>query len=118
MARCDEGYRCQVCGQDVIAITESDLYLRFVLGEVHLERLHLTPERHIRCNPSLAQYIVHDQFERVAMEGPFAKEHLDPDFVQEEELRVTTAWERLQALPRLGLALAEYPLTVTPASRG
>ena len=40
MAKCDEGYRCEVCGQDVEAITESDLYLRFVLGEVPLEMLH------------------------------------------------------------------------------
>ena len=28
MARCDQGYLCDVCGQDVEAITESDLYLR------------------------------------------------------------------------------------------
>ena len=26
MAKCDEGYRCEVCGRDVEAITESDLY--------------------------------------------------------------------------------------------
>ena len=37
MAKCDEGYRCEVCGVDVEAITESDLYLRYVLGEVPLE---------------------------------------------------------------------------------
>ena len=58
MARCDEGYRCEVCGRDVEAITESDLYLRYVLGEVPLERLHLQRERHISCNPALAQFIV------------------------------------------------------------
>jgi hypothetical protein len=43
VAKCDEGYRCEVCGRDVEAITDSDLYLRFVLGEVPLETLHLSP---------------------------------------------------------------------------
>src|SRR5262249_26300165 len=28
MARCEQGYRCDVCGQEVEAINESDLYLR------------------------------------------------------------------------------------------
>ena len=37
MAKCDEGYRCEMCGRDVEAIAESDLYLRYVLGEVPLE---------------------------------------------------------------------------------
>src|SRR5207253_5771351 len=55
--KCDEGYVCEVCGRDVEPITDSDLYLRYVLGEVPLERLHLQRERHIRCNPALAQYI-------------------------------------------------------------
>ena len=53
MAKCDEGYRCEVCGRDVEVIAESDLYLRYVLGEVPLERLHRLPERHIRCNAAL-----------------------------------------------------------------
>ena len=34
MARCEQGYLCDVCGQDVGEITESDLYLRYLLGEV------------------------------------------------------------------------------------
>ena len=55
MARCEQGYLCEVCGRDVGEITESDLYLRYVLGEVPPEQLHLLPERHIRCNPALAQ---------------------------------------------------------------
>ena len=37
MARCDEGYRCEVCGKDVEAVTDSDLYLRYILGEVPLD---------------------------------------------------------------------------------
>jgi len=34
VAACDQGYLCDVCGQDVAAITDSDLYLRYVMGEV------------------------------------------------------------------------------------
>jgi hypothetical protein len=58
MARCEQGYLCEVCGKDVAEITDSDLYLRYILGEVPPEELHLRRERHLRCNPELAQYIV------------------------------------------------------------
>ena len=114
MARCDEGYRCEVCGRDVEAVTDSDLYLRFVLGEVPLERLHRLPERHLRCNPALAQYIVHPNFAPVACAGPFAKSELDPEFVAADEERVTRGYRRLLAIPTLGLSVPEYPLAVTP----
>ena len=114
MARCDEGYRCEVCGADVEAITESDLYLRYVLGEVPMEKLHLFPERHIRCNPALAQYISDPAFAPVVCEGVFDKRVLDAEYVAEEERRVTRGWRRLQAIPTLGLTLAEYPISVTP----
>lgn len=114
MAKCDEGYRCDVCGADVEAITDSDLYLRYVLGDVPLDRLHLSPERHVRCNPALAQYIVDPDFEPVVCEGPFAKSELDAAFVAAEEARVTRGWRRLRAIPALGLSIAEYPLAVTP----
>lgn len=114
MAKCDEGYRCEVCGHDVEAVTESDLYLRFVLGEVPLEMLHRLAERHIRCNPALAQYIVHPDFAPVACEGLFAKSEMDAAFVAAEERRVTRAFRRLLAIPTLGLTVPEYPLGVTP----
>jgi hypothetical protein len=114
MAKCDEGYRCDVCGGDVEGVTESDLYLRFVLGEVPLELLHRLPERHICCNPALAQYIVHPAFSPVACEGPFAKAEMDPQFVAAEEERVTRGYRRLLAIPTLGLSVPEYPLGVTP----
>jgi hypothetical protein len=111
MALCDEGYLCDVCAQDVEAIVDSDLYLRYVLGEVHPEHLHRTPERHIRCNPTLAQFIVDDRFAPAPCPGMFAKELLDPAFVAQEEARVTRAWRRLQEIPALGLAtIQEYPL--------
>ena len=57
MAKCDEGYRCEVCGEDVTSIVDSDLYLRYVIGELDPEVLHTSPERHIRCNPVLAQFM-------------------------------------------------------------
>ena len=62
MVRCEQGYLCDVCGAEVEAITESDLYLRYVLGEVPPELLQRTPERHVRCNPALAQYIADPAF--------------------------------------------------------
>jgi hypothetical protein len=110
MARCEQGYLCDVCGQDVGEITDSDLYLRYVLGEVPPEQLHLLPERHIRCNPSLAQYIVDPAFPPVHCDGFFAKGTLDAAFVAEEEGRVTRGWRRLQELPTLGIPIIEYPL--------
>lgn len=115
MAKCDEGYRCEVCGRDVESITESDLYLRYVLGEVPLELLHRLPERHIRCNPAVAQFIVNSDFPAESCPGSFDKSTLDPDYVREEETRVTRGWQRLQAIPTLGLSVPEYPLSVTPA---
>ncbi len=110
MARCEQGYLCDVCGQEVEEMTDSDLYLRYVLGEVPPERLHLSPERHIRCNPAVAQFIVHPAFEPVVCDGPFAKQNLDPASVAEQETWVTRGWQRLQELPGLGLPITEYPL--------
>ncbi len=110
MARCDQGYLCDVCGQDVEVITESDLYLRYILGEVSPLALPTMRERHVRCNPATAQYIVDPAFPPVQCEGLFAKEQLDPAYVAEQEARVTRAWRRLQEIPTLGLPITEYPL--------
>ena len=111
MARCDEGYLCEVCGDEVEEITDSDLYLRYVLGEVHPEKLHALRERHLRCNPTLAQFIVDPAFQPpIVLSGPFAKSELDAAFVAEEEARVTRGWRRLQELPRSRLPIVEYPL--------
>jgi hypothetical protein len=110
MARCEQGYRCEVCGQDVEEMVDSDLYLRYILGEVPPDLLLNAPERHIRCNPTLAQFVVDAAFSPVKCDGPFAKEGLDPAFVAEQEERVTRAWRRLQELPVLRLPIEEYPL--------
>jgi hypothetical protein len=111
MALCEQGYLCEVCGGDVEGIIESDLYLRYVLGEVPPEKLHILRERHIRCNPTLAQFIIDPKFEPVRCQGPFAKDQLDAAYVAEQEVRVTRAWRRLQEIPSLSLAtIQEYPL--------
>ena len=113
MAKCDQGYLCEVCGKDVETVLESDLYLRYVLGEVPLEALHLQAERHIRCNPALGQYIAADDFPTAKCEGPFAKSQFDADYVNVEEARVTRGWRRLVAIPTMGVSVAEYPLHIT-----
>ena len=94
--KCDEGYRCEVCGEDVTSIVESDLYLRYVIGELDPETLHTTPERHIRCNPVLAQFIEHDQFQPpVVVQGDFSRAEMDPEFVRQRSERVTRGFVRL-----------------------
>ena len=110
MAKCDEGYLCDVCGQDVAELTDSDLYLRYIIGMLDPEVLHTTSERHIRCNPTLAQYIVSDDFGALPVEGPFDKRDLDAAFVQERERLVTRGWRRLQEVSGLGIPIIEYPL--------
>jgi hypothetical protein len=110
MAVCEQGYLCDVCGEDVEGLAESDLYLRYVLGEVDPETLHVSPERHIRCNPTLGQFIVHDSFPPVTAVGPFAKGELDPEYVAEEEARVTRGYLRLLELTGQDLPITEYPL--------
>ncbi len=111
MAACDQGYLCDVCGADVEGIMESDLYLRYVLGEVSPLALPTQRERHIRCHAALAQFIVDPDFQPAKCDGVFAKETLDPTFVAEQEAQVTRAWRRLQEIPKLGIPLTEYPLT-------
>jgi hypothetical protein len=110
MARCEQGYLCDVCGLDVEQITESDLYLRYVLGEVSPLALPGMRERHIRCNPATAQYIVDPAFPPVQCDGVFNKTMLDTAYVVEQEGKVTRAWRRLQEIPTLGIPITEYPL--------
>jgi len=116
MARCEQGYLCEVCGRDVEEITDSDLYLRYILGEVPLYQLHQLRERHVRCNPALAQYIVDPEFPPISCDGVFAKSNFDRQYVADEETRVTRGWKRLRAIPSLGLPIDQYPLA--PANSG
>ena len=95
MAKCDEGYRCEVCGEDVTSIVDSDLYLRFVIGELDPEVLHTSSERHIRCNLVLAQFIEHEAFAGVVAEGDFSRRGLDPGFVKQRSELVSRGYVRL-----------------------
>ncbi len=110
MAKCDEGYRCDVCGNDVETVEDSDLYLRFVIGMVDPETLHTQPERHLRCNPSLSQFIVADEFDPVSVHGDFDKRQLDAEFVSNREMLVTRGWRRLQEIAHSDLPIHMYPL--------
>jgi hypothetical protein len=111
MARCEQGYLCEVCGAEVEDITESDLYLRYVLGEVDPETLHVQPERHLLCNPILTQFIVAEGFATPVLSGPFGKLDLDPAFVRDEEARVTRGYLRLkEVFFQDGLPINEFPL--------
>lgn len=111
MAKCDEGYLCAVCSGDVENITDSDLYLRYVIGSLDPELLHAQPEKHIRCNPTLAQFIIADDFEPVVVEGDFGKANLDAEHVKEREQLVTRGWMRLKEIKQLGeVSILEFPL--------
>ena len=110
MARCDQGYLCQVCGEEVEEIIDSDLYLAFVLGEVQAELLLDQPERHMRCNPERAQYILDLEFPPVECQGFFDKRLLDAVYVAEEEARVTRAFRHLRAVARRGGSVFDSPL--------
>ena len=110
MAKCDQGYLCEVCGEDVAELVDSDLYLRYIVGLLDPEVLHTTPERHIRCNPALAQYIVAEGFEPVIVEGPFDKRTLDAEFVREQERLLSRGWRRLKEVAGKELKIIDYPL--------
>ena len=110
MAKCEQGYLCDVCSEEVADITDSDLYLRFIIGEVTAGELTTATERHLRCNPAQSQFIVDERFEPVFVEGPFDKRQLDTDDVARREDLVTRGWRRLQHVRQLSIPIGEYPL--------
>ena len=86
MAKCDEGYLCEVCGQDVADLSDSALYLQYVIGWIDPETLHTRRESHLRCQPNLAQFIDDPQFDPpITIEGPFDRRKLDPNFAAVED---------------------------------
>ncbi len=117
MAKCDQGYLCEVCAREVPDITASDLYLRYVIGEIDSRELLSSPERHITCNPTLAQFIVDDGFPPIAIDGPFGKQHLDAEGVRLREELVTRGWRRLQEVRQLRLPISDYPLNPRGSSK-
>lgn len=112
MAKCDQGYLCEVCGLEVEDITDSDLYLRYVLGDIPVRELMTAPERHLRCNPVLAQFIVDPEFSPVVVTGPFDKGLQDPADVAAREELTTRGWKRLYEVRGLGIPISQYPLSL------
>lgn len=114
MAACDEGYRCEVCGEPVPNMLDSALYVRYVLREVPLHELFTQRERHLQCDPELAQYIVHEKFATPEANGSACKFQLSPADRQSRETEVTAAWLRLREVIQQRVPITEYPL---PCSR-
>jgi len=111
VANCDEGYNCDRCGAYVENARESELYLRFVMGFVPLDELPREPERHIRCAPEFAQFIVDDAFEPVVCDEVALDKRLLPTEVRRrQEEAFTRAWRRLQEVADAGLPVDAYPL--------
>ncbi|MDG1893292.1 MAG: hypothetical protein P8J37_00125 [Fuerstiella sp.] len=113
MAKCDQGYLCELCGEEVTSIGDSDLYLRYVTGQIDSRELLASAERHIRCNAVVAQFIVDRDFETVGVEGPFSKSAMDASFVTKQETLITRGWQRLQELVEVAdtLPVSAYPLS-------
>ncbi|MDZ4851875.1 MAG: hypothetical protein SGI77_21510 [Pirellulaceae bacterium] len=113
MARCDQGYLCRICGAEVEDIIDSELYLRFVIGEIDPETLHSQPECHLRCNPSLAQFITDARFDpHVEIEGAFSKSVLDIEFVRARSTLINNGYARLWEImsDEIGMSVIDYPL--------
>jgi len=93
-------------------ICDSDLYLRYVTGQIDSRELLASPERHIRCNAVVAQFIVDRNFELVHVEGPFSKSEMDSEYVTKQETLITRGWQRLQELAEIAdtLPVSGYPL--------
>ena len=112
MANCDEGYNCDRCGEYVQNVKVSELYLRYVMGAVPASELPREPERHIRCAPEFAQFIVDKRFDPVVCDDPaLDKRSLPVDVRLRQERVFTRTWLRLQEVADSGMSVDEYPLS-------
>jgi len=110
MAKCDQGYLCEVCGEAVERIVDSALYLQFVIGWIDPETLHTRRECHLRCHPTLAQFIDDERFESVVVEGEFDRNQMDTAFATERNDLVTRGYQRLRELQSARVPVSDYPL--------
>jgi hypothetical protein len=113
MAKCDEGYLCEVCGEEVERLTDSALYLQYVIGWIDPETLHTRRECHLRCVPAVSQFIDDDRFApQVVLEGALDRRCLDPEFAAARVELITRGYQRLWELQtqRRGLTVVDYPL--------
>lgn len=96
MAKCEEGYLCEVCGGDVEHLRDSALYLQFILGWIDPETLHTRRECHLLCAPALTQFIDDAKFAELEIpQGEFERSQLDAEFAAERAALVTRAYHRL-----------------------
>ena len=113
MAKCDEGYLCAVCGEEVEGLVDSALYFQYVIGWIDPETLHTRRECHLRCQPTLAQFIDDERFEpKVEVAGEFDRRQLDAQFAAERAELITRGYRRLWELQegRRGVTVVDYPL--------
>lgn len=113
MAKCDEGYLCEVCANEVEGIVESALYLQYVIGWIDPETLHTRRECHIRCQPSLAQFIDDERFQPpVHVDDEFDRRKLDPQFAAQRVELISQGYARLWELRkgRKRVTVVDYPL--------
>ncbi len=112
MAKCEQGYLCSVCGKEVEEICDSELYLRYTIGWLDPERLHIAPERHLHCNPALSQFIQHERFANLQVPPNLEKKGLDPTFVAKRTDLLTRGYVRLLEIQQAEhtVSLTDYPL--------
>jgi len=112
MAKCEKGYLCVVCGNEVEDLIDSELYLRYTVGWLDPEKLHIAPERHLLCNPTLAQFIDDARFQNLSVPLESDKERLDPAFVAQRTSLLTLGYRRLLEIHQSAeaISITEYPL--------
>lgn len=95
-------------------ITDSQLYLSYVIGEIDPETLHASPECHLTCAPAFSQFIADERYGiPPELDGPFAKSQLDFEYVALRTALVSRGYARLWAIReerRKPLTVIEYPL--------
>ena len=111
MAKCDQGYLCEYCSEPVKNIVESSLYLRYVLGEVEVHELFAAPERHLKCDHDLAQFIKHEKFAPPEFDTEMKQTIPDEEQRKNKEARITAGWLRLREVVQLGIPITDYPLS-------
>lgn len=112
MAKCEKGYLCAVCGKEVEDLIDSELYLRYTVGWLDPEKLHVAPERHLMCNPALAQFIDDERFSELQVPSEADKQQLDAEFVAKRTELLTRGYRRLVELQQAGesVSITDYPL--------
>jgi hypothetical protein len=96
MARCDQGYLCRVCGLEVEELTDSELYLRYVIHEIDSQTLIHLRDCHLTCNPVLAQFIDDPRLSfDLSVPESLDQRSLDQAFVMERRLRLSEGYRRL-----------------------